>query len=206
LKSNLPAPNLDKETNTHYNYFRDYDPAIGRYVQSDPIGLGGGINTYAYVNDNPLSYADPRGLDNPGMGPYSPSDPCPCQTGPRWPDFYSVNVNVAIPTPWTATLLGVTGAWTIDRSGTMYWGAGPNVGKAATAASASAAAGWLNQSCKPTTAQLNDFLTGSALNVGAGYWGGAAFTYSPSTGGTATSVGVFTPQAGGGYTYSWQGK
>ena len=52
----------DKETNLHYNYFRDYDPAIGRYVQADPIGLSGGINLYAYVDSNPLSYTDPLGL------------------------------------------------------------------------------------------------------------------------------------------------
>jgi RHS repeat-associated protein len=46
----------------HYNYFREYDPAIGRYVESDPIGLKGGISAYGYVGGNPLAAWDDFGL------------------------------------------------------------------------------------------------------------------------------------------------
>jgi RHS repeat-associated protein len=54
---------FDQETNTSYNYFRNYDPATGRYVESDPIGLyGGSASTYGYVKGRPLSLRDPFGL------------------------------------------------------------------------------------------------------------------------------------------------
>ena len=57
----LPGQYYDAETQTHYNYFRDYDPTTGRYTESDPIGLKGGVNTYAYVLNNPLTQTDPYG-------------------------------------------------------------------------------------------------------------------------------------------------
>ena len=70
----LPGQYFDKETNYHYNYYRDYSQEIGRYIQSDPIGLRSGLNTYAYAYDDPLSFSDPMGLV-PGAGPRTKPPP-----------------------------------------------------------------------------------------------------------------------------------
>jgi RHS repeat-associated protein len=57
----FPGQIYDAESNLHSNGHRDYDPRLGRYVESDPIGLAGGINTYAYAGNDPVNAIDPFG-------------------------------------------------------------------------------------------------------------------------------------------------
>jgi RHS repeat-associated protein len=70
FKYNLRFPGqlYDSHAGLNQNYFRDYDPAIGRYVESDPAGLRGGLNTYAYVRNETVELVDPKGLESAGYG------------------------------------------------------------------------------------------------------------------------------------------
>ena len=130
------------------------------------------------------------------------SQPQPSTPTFRLPDFISVNVNVAIPNPVTATLVGVTFAVELDRKGSVYVGVGPSVGKSLTGISGSVTANRLSQTTTPTSDQLNRFLTKGSWSATGGFQIGAQV--QKTSGGTAGGVGFVSPQVGGGWTYSWK--
>jgi RHS repeat-associated protein len=65
----FPGQYFDQETGLNYNYYRDYNPVIGRYIQADPIGLQGGLNLFGYGQNNPIIKMDFWGLEANGCGP-----------------------------------------------------------------------------------------------------------------------------------------
>lgn len=68
MNQRYPGQYFDEESNLNYNYFRNYSAAMGRYSQGDPIGLDGGLNRFAYVDGNPLTFTDPMGLQAGAAG------------------------------------------------------------------------------------------------------------------------------------------
>jgi uncharacterized protein RhaS with RHS repeats len=84
-----------------YNYFRDYGPVTGRYIQSDPIGLKGGLNTYLYVSANPPSRSDPLGLQERAAPGYTfPSYGSPWPVGSEIHDRLSLALQDALQSAW----------------------------------------------------------------------------------------------------------
>lgn len=78
----FPGQYYDAESTLIYNWNRYYNPATGRYISSDPIGLEGGLNTFGYVDESPLVLADPEGLQRSLPVPSYPTSP---QSTPGYP-------------------------------------------------------------------------------------------------------------------------
>jgi RHS repeat-associated protein len=116
----FPGQYVDNETNLNYNYFRDYNPSLGRYGESDPIRLKGGLNTYAYVNGNPVGTTDSLGLAPPRPGSYYNPLPIPGQGPPsmsqRQGGFYNgMNEFTNLPTnaPGPGDMPGINVPWSL---------------------------------------------------------------------------------------------
>ena len=82
----IPGQYHDKESGLYYNHNRYYDAYSGRYISRDPMGLAGGLNTYAYAGANPVNVVDPLGLSFMGwvrarVSTRKPRGKCKCAKG-----------------------------------------------------------------------------------------------------------------------------
>lgn len=165
----FPGQHADKETNLNYNYFRDYDSGIGRYAQSDPIGLLGGLGTYNYVGSRPLNASDPTGqcpwciagaVIGGGINLYTQLQ----QSNGSWNQINWVSVGLSAA---TGAIGGGAGAFIYSRTTSVLANALFN--GAVNSASGAAATAIQNAVCNDG----QSVLASATLNFGLGVIGGA---------------------------------
>ena len=106
----FPGQYYDSETGLYYNWHRYYDPRIGRYITSDPIGLRGGLNTYSFVANNPVRWSDRFGL---AIGDFPPPPPGSNST---WPTGQYPNGRW-----WTEPSYGGGEKWVAHPEDEKHW-------------------------------------------------------------------------------------
>lgn len=188
----FPGQVSDAETGLFQNWNREYNSRYGRYIQSDPIGLAGGINTFAYVGGDPLNLADPEGLM--GNGPSGHYKATPVNKGSGNPGVDYIQIG------YSSQVRG--GGITLDRYGNLY--VGIQTGSIMPASSLQICFGKIRSDRKLDEKDLEDFISGSGGQASYGQFGigfGAAF----SGGNVADQLTLGTPQlpgaGSGGYTW-----
>lgn len=193
LNLGFPGQYYDAESGTWNNGFRDYGGSLGRYLQSDPKGLGGGINTYAYALDNPGLAVDPYGLESGYFSLYSSGliDHLPEDGGGRrGPDYVTVSVSYppflvrSYTLTRTGTLFEADGAAISDPTKVVdsfypkNWKLGFNLSMGMMVCQADATAG----------AATDNFVNGASYGVGA--YDGIGGGYSVNSSGQAIETGI----------------
>lgn len=187
LNLGFPGQYIDAESGLWQNGFRDYDNRLGRYLESDPVGLLGGINTYAYAHDNPVNRVDPIGLDDTACM-YDQSN---CRgSGP-----YKAEVNFDYGHFAVSYVIGTFSLY-YSRNGTLFVSPGlahpdPWTLTNLKWPSFSISGGILN-GCDHTGQAVDNYLTGLSSGVSAYYFGyGASTSWNAS--GSAVELGLGSP-------------
>ncbi|NID04757.1 RHS repeat protein [Luteibacter jiangsuensis] len=193
----FPGQRYDAVSGLYYNYFRYFDPVSGRYIQSDPIGLAGGISTYAYVGNNPHVRIDPRGLRaDMDLCAGLSAQACMAMGMNFLPDY--VVINATVPSLFEF-------GYTFTKSGAVFSHGGGAVGNPKGMLTGknwgfSAAAGRMTKTC--TAEEVDSFIQGGTW--GASLYRGIGGGIATNRSGTAFETGF---GFGGGaidYTYSQQ--
>ncbi|WP_277344426.1 RHS repeat-associated core domain-containing protein, partial [Metapseudomonas otitidis] len=198
----FPGQIVDAHSGLYYNYFRDYDPQTGRYVESDPIGLRGGLNTYGYVEGNPISKIDFWGLASafPGAGGMSAgqlasygqaqsainspqTQAAQARASSTWqnpyaPDYVSAEASAYV----------MSCSVTYTRYGDTFCGCGFTRGYPSSGFGINASAGFVVSPLMPSRSQLNNYLDG--YGASASYYYGPGGGIAGNTAGAAINVGV----------------
>ncbi len=170
-----PGQYADQETGLFYNMARYYNPQAGRYISSDPTGLGGGLNTYAYADSSPLGVSDELGL----------SGNCGSAHGfcnqSSTPDAYSLNVDLYV----------ASFSLTITNYGDIFVSGGfnrsyPNPASVGVSLTAMGLTG-VGQASQD---EINNFLNGATDSATYFDVVGGGVVYSPGTGQSAVVEGI----------------